>query len=137
MFLGITSTKFDIRSSVPLRLSGYGRSGGLRSFANHHIGSEQVPELLSNLPETIRSRVRKAKRNSVFRFGNHQTLQSNLALMMPLQDGWLRMAIVKGRTPFLLSNHCLKKTLKAVIDTDLVTLWSKNLNRYLEITETS
>ena len=101
------------------------------------IGSKQVPELLSNLPEEIRKAVRRSACSLVFRFGNHQTLQSRAALMFPLQGSWFRVAVVEGQTPFLLSSQFLKRTLKAVIDVDEGTLWSKTLNRYLQIEETA
>ena len=48
-------------------------------------------------------------------------------------DTWFRIAIVNGNTPFLLSSEFLRKTLKAVIDTEEGTIWSKTLNRSLEV----
>ena len=99
------------------------------------IGSKQVPELIANLPKNVRASLKRTTCNLVFRFGNHQTLNSRVALMLPLQDSWFRIAVVEGNTPFLLSSQFLKKTLRAVIDVDEGTLWSKNLNRHLELTE--
>jgi hypothetical protein len=55
----------------------------------------------------------------VFRFGNHQTLTSKHALVLPLQKGWFRIAVVPGPTPFLLSSAFLKQ-IQAVIDTEEV-----------------
>ena len=100
------------------------------------IGDKQVPELLSQLPCEIRKQVRQVKCNLVFRFGNHQTLVSKRALLMPLGKVSFRIAIVPGQTPFLLSNSFLKG-IKAVIDTDDETLWSKLLNKSLQITRTA
>ena len=100
------------------------------------IGDKQVPELLANLPQEIREQVRQVKCNLVFRFGNHQTLVSKRALLMPLGKVSFRIAIVPGPTPFLLSNSFLKG-IKAVIDTDDETLWSKLLNKNLQITRTA
>ena len=100
------------------------------------MGDKQVPELMSQLPKSIRSQVRQVKCNLVFRFGNHQTLVSKRALLMPLGKVSFRIAIVPGATPFLLSNSFLKG-IKAVIDTDRETLWSKLLQRNLVINRTA
>ena len=100
------------------------------------IGSEQMKELLTHLPEQIRSQIRKTSCNLTFRFGNHQTLPCRHAIMFPLQGTWFRVAIVEGKTPFLLSSNFLRHTLKAVIDTDECTLWSKTLKRFLNICPT-
>ena len=98
------------------------------------IGSEQVPELLSNLPEWVRQRTRRCPCNLTFRFGNHQTLASRHALVLPLGKQTFRIAVVEGKTPFLISNTFLKG-LKAIIDTDEETLYSKVLSRYLQLTK--
>ena len=98
------------------------------------IGSKQVPELLHELPSNIRSQVRKTSCNLVFRFGNHQTLTSRIALILPVHNTWFRIAIVPGQTPFLLSNEFLR-TIQAVIDAEASTLWSKKLGKYLETTK--
>ena len=100
------------------------------------IGNEQVPELLNNLTVVIQKQVRKTKCNLIFKFGNHQTLPSTIALLLPLAGPWIRIAIVEGKTPFLLSSSFLKH-IKAVIDTEKGTLWSKKLNRSLEMTQSA
>eukprot|EP00434_Breviolum_minutum_P021703 symbB.v1.2.019158.t1/scaffold1555.1/size186957/12 len=97
------------------------------------IGSNQVPDLLAKLEPTIRKQVHRTSCNLVFRFGNHQTLTSHHALMLPLHGEWFRIAVVPGQTPFLLSSQFLKQTLKAVIDTDAGTLWSKTLNKHIPL----
>ena len=97
------------------------------------IGSQQIPELLEKLPEEIRSRVKRTDCHLVFRFGNHQTLTSQHAILLPVLDTWFRIAIVKGNTPFLLSSDFLRKTIQAVIDTEAGTIWSKRLNKQLEV----
>ena len=68
----------------------------------------------------------------MFRFGNHQTLTSKHALVLPFLSGWFRIAVVPGPTPFLLSSSFLEQ-IQAVIDTAEGTLWSKALNRYLRV----
>ncbi len=100
------------------------------------MGDQQLKEFLQNLPSAVRSRVRRAPCDIVFRFGNHQTLASKHSLMLPLQDQWIRIAIKKGKTPFLLSSTFLKG-IKAIIDVEEGTLWSKLLNRPLSIERTS
>ena len=97
------------------------------------IGSQQIPELLQKLPACVRDRVKRTDCNLVFRFGNHQTLTSKHAILLPVLDTWFRIAIVNGNTPFLLSSEFLRKTLKAVIDTEEGTIWSKTLKRSLEV----
>ena len=57
---------------------------------------------------------------------------SRHALVLPLGTESFRIAVVDGKTPFLLSNTFLKG-IQAVIDTHEGTLWSKKLGRYLNI----
>ena len=100
------------------------------------MGDQQLKEFLQNLPASVRSKVRRSSCDIVFRFGNHQTLTSKRSLLLPLQEQWIRIAIVKGRTPFLLSSTFLRG-IKAIIDVEEGTLWSKMLNRQLTIERTS
>ena len=67
-----------------------------------------------------------------FRFGNHGTLQSQHALVVPIQDFKLKVAVVPGSTPFLLSNTLLR-AIEAVIDTQKQTLWSHKLQRTIPL----
>jgi len=97
------------------------------------IGSQQVPELLSQIPEWVRKDVKRKPCNLVFRFGNHQTLVSRQALLLPLGSQRFQIAImVEGKSPFLISSSFLNGT-KAVIDTDLDFMWSKVMNREFKI----
>ena len=96
------------------------------------IGSQQVGELLNQLPWQVKQKVKRTSCHLVFRFGNHQTLVSRHALVLPLGTESFRIAVVDGKTPFLLSNTFLKG-IQAVIDTHEGTLWSKKLGRYLNI----
>ena len=100
------------------------------------MGHQQLKDLLIQLPEEIRVQVRRVPCQIVFRFGNHQTLTSKHALLLPLKGHWIRIAIVEGNTPFLLSSSFLK-CIKAVIDTEEGTLWSKLLDRYLHMERNS
>ena len=95
------------------------------------IGSDQVSDLLSKLPKQVRQQVKRTHCNLVFRFGNHQTLPSRHALLLPLQGSRFQIAVVQGNTPFLLSSNFLRKTIQAVMDTEQGTLWSKVLKKEL------
>ena len=97
------------------------------------IGSQQVPELLSQLPLNIQKQVRRTDCHLIFRFGNHQTLTSRHAILFPLNREWFRVAVVTGNTPFLLSSRFLRETIGAIIDTVDGTMWSKKLQRNLAI----
>ena len=97
------------------------------------IGSDQVPELLESIPDVVRKQVRRRAVDLTFRFGNHQTLKNSVALFFPLQGSWFRVAVVPGPTPFLLSKTFLKQ-IKAVIDADAGTVWSKELKKFLDCT---
>lgn len=78
------------------------------------IGSHQVIEFLQR---EIRERMTKTKCHIIFRFGNHQTLISHVAINLSVHQIWFRIAIVPGQTAFLFSNAFLK-TIQAVIDAD-------------------
>ncbi|CAJ1353329.1 unnamed protein product, partial [Effrenium voratum] len=92
------------------------------------MGSAQVAEFLQGLPNIVRSRVRRSPCQMTFRFGNQETLCSQHALIIPLdaQGTCARIAIVPGRTPFLISNSLLC-ALEAVVDTKKRMLY---LGRY-------
>ncbi len=96
------------------------------------IGSNQVNELLANLPSSVRSQIRRITCNLIFRFGNQQTLTSKHALLLPLGSTHFRIAVVPGNTPFLLSSSFLKG-IQAVIDTGDGSMWSRTLGKYLPI----
>ena len=80
------------------------------------IGSEHVPSFLQGLLPEIRKQVRRCRCDVVFRFGNQGTLKSEHAIMVPVGGLGLKIAVVPGATPFLLSNTLLR-ALGAVVDT--------------------
>ena len=80
------------------------------------IGSELVKDLLDSLEPVIRKKVSRCPCQVTFRFGNLSTLQSQQALVIPIGNLNLKVAVVPGLTPFLLSNT-LMRALKAKIDT--------------------
>ena len=79
------------------------------------VGSNQLSSLLQNFEPSLRSQLRRSPCSITFRFGNQGTLQSKEALIVPLGQLQLRIAIVPGDTPFLLSNTLLR-ALQAKVD---------------------
>lgn len=74
------------------------------------IGQQRVKNLMQGLPLDIQKKAHWGKSETVFRFGNNGTLGSIGALYLPFGDRWLRLEVVKGNTPFLLSNAFLQAT---------------------------
>ena len=76
------------------------------------IGRSRVDALV----EAIGGHVKKVSSSCVFRFGNNGTLQSQFALLFARRkQGWLRVEVVPGTTPFLISNRVLKG-LRCMVD---------------------
>ena len=92
------------------------------------IGSSNVVDLLNHLHPKVREQVERCSCRITFRFGNHGTLQSQHALVIPFSGFRLKIAVVPGETPFLLSNTLLR-AIGAVIDTDQNRMWSSKLQR--------
>ena len=66
-----------------------------------------MSDLLATLKHEHRSLVKWQKSETVFRFGNNGTLKSLGALYIPFGSKWLRIEVVQGWTPFLISNAFL------------------------------
>lgn len=79
------------------------------------IGSNLVESLLQSLHPEVRTCVKRCSCDVTFRFGNLSTLDAKHALVIPVGYLNLRVAIVQGNTPFLISNT-LMRALKAVLD---------------------
>eukprot|EP00435_Cladocopium_sp_Y103_P018806 s1370_g4.t1 len=92
------------------------------------IGSDLVADLIQSLHPNIRKKLSRCPCNVTFRFGNHGTLKSEQALVVPLPSLLLKVAIVPGSTPFLISNTLLR-AFQAVIDVEKHVMWSKKFNR--------
>ena len=92
------------------------------------IGSHKVSELIDSLDPALRKQISRCPCAITFRFGNQGVLQSKQALVVPIQGLLLKIAIVPGATPFLLSNTLLR-ALGAVIDTGRKVLISKRTSR--------
>ena len=79
------------------------------------IGSGKVAAMIQGLDPECRRKIRKVKSGITFRFGNSGTLTSEHALLLPCaQSTWVRVEVVPGNTPLLISNRLLRD-LDAVI----------------------
>ena len=94
------------------------------------IGSRWVEGLIQALKGV---KVKRGPSNCVFKFGNSGTLQSQEALFLPRKGrGWLRVEIVPGSTPFLLSNAVVQG-MKGVIDSYRGKLWFHGAKQELRL----
>ena len=82
------------------------------------IGRKKVQGLISSLPRSVQQHVQYGKSETVFRFGNNGTLSSVGVVYIPFGCRWMRLEIVDGETPFLLSNAFLKATAADVSSTE-------------------
>ena len=72
------------------------------------IGKRRLEQLIISLPQEFARKISWQKSETIFRFGNNGTLSSLGAVFMPFGKGWLKIEVVDGTTPFLLSNAFLK-----------------------------
>ena len=81
------------------------------------IGKDRLSRLLKSLPKGIRSGVMRVPTEGVvFKFGNAGRLASEFAVLLPRsKNDWLRVEVVPGQTPFLISNSVLG-SLRGVVD---------------------
>ena len=91
------------------------------------IGSNHVAELIQSLDVAVRQKLSRCTCNITFRFGNQGTLHSSQALVIPVGPLLLKVAIVPGGTPFLISNT-LMRAIEARIDCASQTLSSHLLS---------
>ena len=96
------------------------------------MGSNQVDSFLKYMDPRICKQIKKKPCHLTFRFGNHATLTAKYMLLLPLQDHWIRIAIVPGPTPFLISNSLLR-SMGAVIDTEHETIWFRKLRKQISM----
>ena len=100
------------------------------------IGSDQVSDFLNSLHPKVRNTVKRCSCNITFRFGNQGTLKSEHAMIVPIEGLLLKIAIVPGSTPFLLSNTLLR-ALEAVIDTKAQVIVAGKSGRTIPLSLTS
>ena len=135
----------DRESEGPILMSGNASPSEVACFATHGsygvvdlgatktvIGSALLPDLINNLSSEVQQTLTRCSCSITFRFGNHGILQSSQALVIPIQGFLLKVAIVPGSTPFLLSNTLLR-ALGAVIDTEKKQLHAKTINRTIPL----
>ena len=96
------------------------------------IGSSLVPDLINSLSPEVRKSLSRCSCSITFRFGNQGVLQSTQALVIPIRGFLLKVAIVPGSTPFLLSNTLLR-ALEAVIDTAQQKLVARKIHRTIPL----
>ena len=98
------------------------------------VGSNLLASLIESLDPKVRKHVFRTQCDITFRFGNQGTLDSNQALVIPLQSIGLglKIAIVKGNTPLLLSNTLLR-TLKASLNSEVSILTSPLLRDSVQL----
>ena len=100
------------------------------------IGSQLVSHFLKALSPKMQKKISRSECRVTFKFGNQGTLQSTVAIVIPLGRLLLRVAVVPGGTPFLLSNT-LVRGLKATIDTAHDRMFSPYLSEALDLTMTN
>ena len=83
------------------------------------IGDQRLKGMLDSLPDSVRHRSYRARTPGiVFKFGNASKLTSSFAILLPRsQKGWIRVEVVPGQTPFLISNSILKG-LRGIVDVE-------------------
>ena len=82
------------------------------------IGLERLKAMVRSFPTEIRPRIMRVPSNVVFKFGNSGKLTSEQAVMLPrAQRGWLRVEVVPGQTPFLVSNAILR-AMRCIVDVE-------------------
>eukprot|EP00435_Cladocopium_sp_Y103_P051035 s2024_g15.t1 len=91
------------------------------------IGESRLKRLVQSFPKDLRSKVMRVPTDGVvFKFGNAGRLASRFAILLPrAQNDWLRVEVVPGETPFLISNAVLTK-LQGVVDVADKCLCFKN-----------
>ena len=97
------------------------------------MGRYQVDEFLELLPESVRCRVFEQPVDMSFRFGNNSVVPCRVALMVPVDCFWIKIAVVDTRTPFLISNNVCR-SLGAVIDTTNQTICFRELDCTMPLT---
>ena len=80
------------------------------------IGNNHLSELMQSFDDATRDRLQRCPCRMHFRFGNQGILSSEQALVVPIGALKVKIAIVPGNTPFLISNAFLRG-LQAVVDT--------------------
>ena len=81
------------------------------------MGSNFVSSFLQSVHAYVKKSIRRCPCDVTFRFGNQGTLKSEHAMVVPVCGLDLKIAVVPGATPFLVSNTLLR-ALGAMVDTN-------------------
>ena len=100
------------------------------------IGSDHVACLIRSLDKDIRNQLSRCKCQITFKFGNQSILTSQQALVVPIGSLKLKIAIVAGDTPFLISNTFMR-VIRATINCFSHSLASPLLDREIPLEVTS
>ena len=100
------------------------------------IGSDHVAGLIQSLDEVSRAKIGRCPCNITFKFGNQGTLTSQHALVVPVGEMLLKIAVVPGGTPFLVSNTFMR-AIRASIDCFSQTLASPIFQNTVQLELTS
>ena len=106
----------SVEIGEPIFIATVGAKGVVDTGASRTVvGSDRVKRILSSLSRECQKNVRKVRSKATFRFGNSGTLDSKWALLIPTSEGaWIRVEVVNGSTPLLISNRLLRE-LDAII----------------------
>ena len=108
---------FESANSADINFASHGSHGVVDLGASKTvIGSKNVEELMQSLPKEVQQKLSRCPCKMQFRFGNQGILSSEHALVLPIGELRVKVAIVPGNTPFLISNSFLRG-MKAIIDT--------------------
>lgn len=80
------------------------------------IGSNHLDELIQSFDVSTRDQLQRCPCKMQFRFGNQGILSSQQALVVPIGPLKVKIAVVPGNTPFLISNAFLRG-MQAIVDT--------------------
>lgn len=123
----MSSQATDAANSAEVHFASHGSYGVVDLGASKTvIGSSQVGDLMQSLPEEIRKGLSRTSCKMQFRFGNQGVLTSEHALVIPMGNFCVKIAVVPGNTPFLISNSFLRG-IQATIDTSQHTLSSPHM----------
>ena len=101
----------DLANHEVAFFSSHGACGILDTGATKSVaGSNLIASLIESLSPSVRRQVFRTTCNITFRFGNQGTLDSSQALVIPLKSIGLglKIAVVPGNTPLLLSNTLIR-----------------------------
>ena len=96
------------------------------------IGSQNLPELMQSFDPKTRDQLQRCVCKMQFRFGNQGVLSSTQALVVPIGPLKVKIAIVPGNTPFLISNAFLRG-IQAIVDTQKQVLRSPILKEEISL----